>query len=164
MNIGDIGLFIPAIVAAAVIALMSRRMLRPRRVSTGTLWIAPLFVLAGAVATLASRPTPTLAHGAGLMAALALGGAVGWARARLVKIAIDPATGGVTQRGTPYGLVLLVGFFASRSVVSILTIKHPEWGIDLRRATDILLLFAFGLLTGYAAELRWAVARARRPT
>jgi hypothetical protein len=51
---------------------------------------------------------------------------------------------------------------AARSGINFLAVGHPEWGIDLRRATDSPLLFGFGLLTGYAAELRLAARRTRR--
>jgi hypothetical protein len=57
--------------------------------------------------------------------------------------------------------MLLVGLLIVRSAIRLLAIEHPELGIDLGRAADILLFFALGLLTSYAGELYRAVGRAR---
>ena len=62
----------------------------------------------------------------GLAAALILGAALGWLRARLVKVAFDPRTDMLTQQGTPYGLLLLLGLFAARTGVRVLAAQHPE--------------------------------------
>jgi hypothetical protein len=158
-----IAFVMPVIIVVVMVALMSRRMLRPRRVRIASLWVGPAITLAGIAAYMTMKPVaPTPLHGVALAAALLLGGAFGWVRARLIEITIDPATNSITQRGTPYGLLLIVGLVVLRSGVSFVALTHPEWGIDLKSATDVLLLFAFGILTGYAAELWLAVARARR--
>jgi hypothetical protein len=162
VNPGETQLYLPILIAVGVIALMGRRMLRPRRFRLTTLLIAPALGLVGAGAFLALRPAPTPYHLAGLLAALILGAALGWLRARLVKVVYDPQTGMVTQQGTPYGLMLLLGLFVVRIGVRILAAQHPEWGIDLKHATDILLLFGLGIVSGYAAELYSAATRARR--
>jgi hypothetical protein len=150
------------LVAVGVIALIGRRMLRPRRFRVTTLLIGPVLTLAGAGVFLALHPAPTPYHFAGLIAALMLGAALGWLQARLVKIVFDPWTDRLTQQGTPYGLVLLLGLFVARIGVRIAAVQHPEWGIDLNHAIDILLLFGLGIVSGYAAELYIAADRARR--
>ena len=91
-----------------------------------------------------------------------LGCGLGLARARLVKVAFDPETDMVTQRGTPFGILLLIGLLLLRSAVRMVAVDHPELGIDLNSATDLLLFFAFGLLGSYAAVLGVAVSRLRR--
>jgi NAD/NADP transhydrogenase beta subunit len=160
-----IAFVIPIIVVVVVLALMSRRMLRPRRVRIASLWVGPAFTLVGIAAYVTTKPVaPTALHGVALVAALLLGGGIGWVRARLVEITIDPATNSITQRGTPYGLLLIVGLVVLRSGVNFAALTHPEWGIDLKSATDVLLLFAFGIVTGYATEVWLAVGRARRAT
>jgi hypothetical protein len=155
-------LYLPLIIAIVVIALMSRRMMRPRRFRLAFVWIGPVMILAGATAFFASHRAPTPTHVAGLTLALLIGYALGWLRAKLVKVAFDPRTNIVTQRGTPYGLLLLVGLFVARAGVRVATVQHPEWGIDLAHATDILILFGLGIVSGYAVELYFAVGRARR--
>lgn len=157
-----IQLYLPIIFVIAIIALRWRRMMRPQRLRLGTLWIGPVFVAVGIAALLATRPAPSAGHIAGLIAIGLLGGAVGWIRAKLSKVEFDSTSGTVTLRGTPYGILLLVGLIALRSGLRIAAIEHPEWGIDVSHATDFLLFFAFGLVAGYASELYLAAGRARR--
>ncbi len=115
MNPGQTQILLPLLIAVLFIALNARRMMRPRRFRPVSLWIGPILVLAGAAAFMATQPTPTPVHFAGLAVALAFGGALGWARAKLVKIEFEPETDMVMQRGTPFGLLLLIGLIVLRS-------------------------------------------------
>ena len=162
MNPGQTQILLPLLIAVLFIALNARRMMRPRRFRPVSLWIGPILVLVGAAAFMATQPTPTPVHFAGLAVALFLGGVLGWARAKLVKIEFEPETGMVMQRGTPFGLLLLIGLIVLRSGVRFVAVQHPELGIDLAKATDILLFFAMGILCGYAGVLYLAVSRLRR--
>jgi hypothetical protein len=158
----DFQLYLPVIVIVAVIALRWRQMMRPRRLRVGALWAGPVLILIGLAALLATRPAPTPAHDAGLALAALIGGAVGWTRAKLSKVEFDPASDMLTLRGTPYGLLMLVVLVAVRTGIRIATIKHPEWGVDINRATDFLMFFALGVVSGYAVELFLAARRVRR--
>jgi hypothetical protein len=151
----------PLLVALVLIALLGRRMMRPRRFRVASAFIAPCIILVAAIAVLAHRPAPTALHIGVLLAMLIAGGAVGWLRAKTVKIEYDPASGLVTQRGTPYGLVLLIGLFALRAGFRILAVTHPQWGLDLNDAADVLLVFALGLVSGLALVLYVQVAKLR---
>jgi hypothetical protein len=162
MTPGDLQLYLPLIVALAFIALFGRRMLRPRRVRVPRLWIGPALILVGVVLLLASKPAPSPVHGLALGVLLAAGAGIGWLRARLVRVEYDPAADVVSMRGTPYGVVLIVVLLVLRNGLRIATIEHPEWGWDLNRATDLLVVFAFGIVSGYAAELYRAAGRVRR--
>jgi len=77
-------------------------------------------------------------------------------------VEFEPDTDMVTQRGTPFGILLLIGLLLLRSGVRIVAVEHPELGIDLNSTTDLLLFFAFGLLGSYALALGVAVGRLRR--
>jgi hypothetical protein len=160
----EIQLYLPLIIVGAVFALRWRRMIQPRRLRVATLWIGPVMTLAGIAALMAMRPAPTFGHDLGLAALALVGGAVGWTRAKLSKVEFDAVSETLTLRGTPYGILFLLGLIAVRSGLRIASIKHPEWGIDLNRATDFLLFFAFGLVFGYATEVYLAARRARRIT
>jgi hypothetical protein len=162
MTPAETQILLPVLIAVVFIALNARRMMRPRRFRPLALWIAPTFVLVGVVALMGTQPAPTASHIAGLTAALALGGAVGWARGKLVRVDVDAGTGMVTQRGTPFGVLFLIGLIVLRSGVRFVAIRHPELGIDLGKATDILLFFALGLVGSYAGVLYIAVSRVRR--
>ena len=162
MNPAEMQILLPVLIAIVFIGLNARRMMRPRRFRPAALWIGPILVLAGAVALMGTRPAPSASHIAGLTAALALGGVIGWARGKLVRVAVDTETGMVTQRGTPFGVLLLIGLIILRSGVRFVAMRHPELGIDLGKATDILLFFALGLVGSYAGVLYIAVSRVRR--
>jgi hypothetical protein len=158
----DFQLYLPVIVIVAVIALRWHQMMRPRRLRVGALWAGPALILAGLAALLATRPAPTPAHDAGLAVAALFGGIIGWTRAKLSKVELDPANDMLTLRGTPYGLLMLVLLVALRTGIRVATIKHPEWGIDINKATDFLMFFALGIVSGYAGELFLAARRVRR--
>jgi membrane protein CcdC involved in cytochrome C biogenesis len=162
MSPSDTQLYLPLVIALAFFVLMGRRMMRPRRFRVGSLLIGPIMTLVGIAAYFTTHTEPSIGHVAGLTAALVIGGVLGWGRAKLTRIEIDKETGILTQRGTPYGMLLLVGLLIVRSGIRIVDMKHPEYGIDLNRATDVLLFFALGIVTGYAGELCIAVRRARR--
>jgi hypothetical protein len=149
-------------IAVGVIALRARHMMRPRRLRPAALWVGPVLALAGGGVFLAVRPVPSIAHIAGMTIAFLLGCGLGVARARLERIAFDPETDRVTQSGTPFGILLLVGLLFLRSGVRLVAIDHPELGIDLNGATDFLLFFAIGLLGSYAVAVGVAVGRLRR--
>jgi hypothetical protein len=162
MTPAEIQSLLPMLIAVVFIGLNARRMMRPRRFRPLALWISPVLILVGVVALMATQPAPSAGHIAGLTAALAVGGAVGWARGKLVRIAFDTETGMVTQRGTPFGVLLLIGLILLRSGINFAVMRYPELGIDLKKATDILLFFALGLVGLYAGVLYTAVSRLRR--
>lgn len=158
----EIQLYLPVVAVAAVFALRWRRMIRPRRLRVATLWFGPAVILAGIAAIMAMRPAPTVGHDLALAALALVGGAMGWMRAKLSKVEFDTESDMLTLRGTPYGILFLLGLIAVRTGLRIASVEHPEWGIDLNRATDFLLFFAFGLVLGYAAEIYLASRRVRR--
>jgi hypothetical protein len=162
MTSGDMQILLPVLIAIVFIGLNARRMMRPRRFRPVALWIGPGLVLFGVLALMGTQPAPSASHIVGLTVALALGGVIGWARGKLTRVAVDAETGLVTQRGTPFGVLLLIGLIVLRSGVRFVAMRHPELGIDLGKATDILLFFALGLVGSYAGVLYIAVSRVRR--
>jgi hypothetical protein len=162
MNPNEMQILLPVVVAIAIIALRAPRMMRPRRFRPAALWIGPALTLVGAGMLMSVRPMPSVGHIAALALALLIGCGLGLTRAKLVRIAFDAETGTITQRGTPFGILLLVGLLIARSGLRLVAVDHPELGIDLNNATDLLLFFAFGLLGSYAAALAVMVGRLRR--
>jgi hypothetical protein len=161
MTPSDMQLYLPLLIPLLVVAIFARRMLRPRRFRVSMVWVAPVLLAALSGSYLFHLP-PDAGQASILAIALIAGGAIGWFRAQLTRIAIDPATGIITQRGTPYGLLLFAGLFVLRGMARVYALQHPELGFDLNRASGIFLVFAFGLLAGYAGGLTVAVGRARR--
>jgi hypothetical protein len=162
MNPNEMQILMPVAIAIVIIALRAPRMMRPRRFRPAALWVGPALVLAGAVMLMSVRPAPSAGHIAGMAVAFLFGCGLGVARAKLVRIVFDAETGTLTQRGTPFGILLLVGLLILRSGLRLVAVDHPELGIDLNSATDLLLFFAFGLVGSYAVALAVAVGRLRR--
>ena len=162
MNPSEMHILLPVAIAIVIIALRAPRMMRPRRFRPAALWIGPALVLGGAGMLMSVRPAPSAGHVAALAVAFLLGCGLGVARAKLVRITFDAETGLLTQRGTPFGILLLVGLLILRSGLRLVAVDHPELGIDLNNATDLLLFFAFGLVGSYAVVLGVAVSRLRR--
>ncbi|HTJ63950.1 MAG TPA: hypothetical protein VL899_09075 [Alphaproteobacteria bacterium] len=160
----EIQLYLPILIVAAMFALRWRQMIRPRKLRLVTLWMGPVAVLAGIALTMAGRPAPTVGHDLGLAVLAVAGSALGWTRAKLSKVEFDSENAMLTLRGTPYGILFLLALIAIRTGLRILSAKHPEWGINLTRATDFLLFFAFGLVLGYAAEVYRAARQVKRRT
>ncbi|HEX4505043.1 MAG TPA: hypothetical protein VH722_04870 [Alphaproteobacteria bacterium] len=162
MNPNEMQIVLPVAIAIVIIALRAPRMMRPRKFRPAALWIGPVLVLAGAAMLMSVRPAPSAGHIAGMAAAFLLGCGLGVARAKLVRITFDTETGMLTQRGTPFGILLLVGLLIARSGLRLVAVDRPELGIDLNSATDLLLFFAFGLVGSYAVALSVVVGRLRR--
>jgi len=105
--------YLPLVVIAAIFALRLRNVNRDRRLRLGQLLVAPLIVAMAAVfvfTTMALDWTGLAIMGAGLVA----GAALGWQRARLMKIAYDPVSATFTIRQSPFALVLLIGVIVLR--------------------------------------------------
>jgi hypothetical protein len=162
MTPNEMQILVPMLIAVVLIAVRAPRMMRPRRFRPAALWIGPALTLTGAVMLMATRPAPSAAHIAGMALAFLLGCGLGLARAKLVRVAFDPTTDMVTQRGTPFSILLLALLLVTRSGLRLVAVDHPELGIDLNSTTDLLLFFAFGLLGSYAAALAVTVGRLRR--
>jgi hypothetical protein len=162
MTPAEMQIAVPLLIAIPIILLRARQIMRPRRFRPMALWIGPALTLVGAAMLMAVRPAPSPGHIAAMAVAFLVGCGLGLARARLVKVEFEPETDMVTQRGTPFGILLLIGLLLLRSAVRMVAIDRPELGIDLNSATDLLLFFAFGLLGSYAAALGVVVGRLRR--
>jgi Protein of unknown function (DUF1453) len=162
MTPAEMQIVLPLLIAIPIILLRARQMMRPRRFRPMLLWVGPVLALAGAGALMAVRPVPSAGHIVGMTFAFLLGCPLGLARARLVKVAFDPQTDMMTQAGTPFGILLLVGLLLLRSGLRLVAVEYPELGIDLDSTTDLLVFFAFGLLASYALALGVAVVRLRR--
>jgi hypothetical protein len=145
---------VPIAVAALVIALRWRGMRQARPLRLGTLWLLPaLYAVLAAAMFIERPPTPTGWGWCG--AALVLGAGIGWQRGKMMRIAVDPATGALNQQGSPAALLLLLALMAVRQVAR----ASFGGGHTAMLATGMALAFGLGLLTATRAEM---ALRARR--
>jgi hypothetical protein len=105
----------PILIFVVVIGLRWRRLSRPRPLKLELLWIFPALYAVIAAAMFFEFP-PSLAGWGCFLLALAVGGAIGWQRGRMMRIEVDPETHRLSQRGSPAALFLLVGLVLLRNL------------------------------------------------
>lgn len=149
----------PYVVALAVLGFVVWRNGRSqgRRVRLRAIWIIPVLLTLILLLVLWRAPPPlSLAVLVGFPLALGLGLALGWLRARHLHLRVDPATGWVLSRATPFGMILLVALFAARFVLKLYLPSTPKTahlaGVAMLW-TDLGLIFSAGLVWGRAVTL-----------
>jgi len=164
---GEILPLLPYIVPLLLLVIVVRRSLRERRVRLQTLWIAPAVFTAVTVYVLAHSPPPSLLGVAELVGGFAVGCGIGWLRGRTTRLRIDHATGDLLSRATPLAMILFAAVFVGRTSLRLALLQEPSaaGGVhpDLPRFTDILLVFALGMVAAQRLEI-WLRGRKFLPS
>ena len=154
--------------AVVILLLRMRRPGRAARLRLETLWVMPAIFIGLAVYVLTRLP-PAADQWIWLALAAVLGGAVGWYRGRMMRIAVDPQTHALNQQVSPAALVFLLALIAVRTGLRYLaSAEGRDWGIDPIFVTDMFLVFAVGMIAitrlemGLRARRLLAIARAAR--
>lgn len=131
---------------AFVFALRARRMQRGRRLRVEFLWVMPLLIGMMAAAMFAFTPVTPLVLALSLIG-LGLGALLGWQRARLVRIEVDPVTHELSQRESPLALLFLLGIVGLRAVLRNIGAQEAAvFHVSALIVTDALVALAFGLV------------------
>jgi len=147
---------IPLIVVAVVIL----RNARARTLRVERLWISPAIIMLLAVLAFSHNPPPGPVGVALDLAAVALGGLLGWWRGRASTFTVDPATHVVTSKVSPLGMLLILGIFGLRYLLrGAVAGESSMLHLTAAEATDSFLLLAVGVVS--AQRLEWWI-RARR--
>jgi hypothetical protein len=155
----------PAI-AILIIAWRMRRATKGRPLKPNRLWIRPA-VLVVIVGLMLLHPAPiTLRNVAIVGGALAVGVGLGYFLASHQHLTIDPATGAITSKLSPVGVLLFLALIAVRYAVRFATVGDGETGhlsgpqLDAMLVyTDAALFFALGLVSAQSWEI-WRRAKA----
>lgn len=154
---------VTALVVGLVLLLRFRGMRRARRLRLNQLWIVPAVFAVAFAASIIEYPPPTALGWAWLALALAVGGAIGWWRGKLMRITIDPATHALNQQVSPAALLFIVVLILARQG---LRYEAAAAGVNILKVTGILLAFALGLMAATRAEMfvraRHLLAEARQ--
>ena len=146
-------------IIAFVLFMRLRNIGKARRLRLETLWIIPTLFIAFAAFIFSQLPPVGLGW-LWVGIAAALGGAVGWQRARLIHIGVDPETHEINQTTSPAALIFIVALIGVRwELRSAVAMGDARWHIGATLVTDIFVGFAIGVLTMYRVEL---YLRARR--
>jgi hypothetical protein len=152
---------IPFLVIGIVLVIRLRRVNKARRMHLGRLLVGPAILSLAAIYLAVTMP-PDLAGAAIFIGGAAVGAALGWQRARLMKIVYDPASDSFTLQQSPWAVALLVGAMLLRRLVlpSAVAMQgghspHAMWLIDG------LIGFGLGTVVAQNTEL-WLRAKALR--
>jgi len=105
-----------ALVILAVILVARNR--RARKLNLQRLWVRPVLAILFIGAMLYQSPPPlSVASLAVMVAAVAVGGALGWQRGRLTHLEVHPQTHIITARVSAVGVILVLGLVAGRMVL-----------------------------------------------
>ena len=140
-------------IIAFVLFMRLRNVGKARRLRLETLWIVPSLFIAFACFIFTQLPPEGLGWLWVTIAAL-LGGAVGWQRARLIHIGVDPETHEINQTTSPAAMIFIVVLIGVRWILrSAVAMGDARWHIGATLVTDIFVGFAIGVLTLYRVEL-----------
>ncbi|MEJ1970803.1 MAG: hypothetical protein WDN03_19565 [Rhizomicrobium sp.] len=106
--------FAPLIGPILALLFIFRRGLKPRRVKVNGLWRYPVIIAALALFTLWRGQAPGLIAVAVYIVAIAAGGALGWFTAQHAELTLDPGTGTITSKPTPFGTAITGAAFLAK--------------------------------------------------
>ena len=139
-----------ALVVGVVLLLRLARARRSRRLRLETLWVAPAIIALAFVAMVVERPPVDGLTWLWLALALALGGAIGWRRGKLMRITVDPESHALGQQASPAALLFVVLLLLARQG---LRFEAASLGLNILQVTGILTAFALGLVAATRAEM-----------
>jgi hypothetical protein len=149
---------LPYVVPLLILALILRRALRSRTVKMEQLWVYPAILAALAGSAIAREPLPGPITLAGLVAALIVGGLIGWYRGRLTQITIDPKTHVLTSKASVAGTVLIAVVFAIRYGLEMAVqgrgaVMPTTLHLDVAGITDGLMVFLVAMMSVQRIEM-----------
>ncbi|MDE2488158.1 MAG: DUF1453 family protein [Alphaproteobacteria bacterium] len=149
-DLGPAAYIIPLIVVVLVIL----RNARARRLRIETLWIAPVVILAMVGLLFSQEGLPSPAVMSIDAAALLVGAALGWWRARFTHITVDPATHQLTSRASPIGMVIILAIFAVRYALRAYAEQNAgALHVSVNAVADVALVMAVGLVCAQRIEI-----------
>jgi hypothetical protein len=160
--------YLPYLVPLLVIALLAARMSRSmqgRPIKPSRLWIRPIFIAVFMGLTLAVSPAPGPLGLALFGLAVVLGLGFGYLLAHHQAFTLDPATGVITSKTSPLGMVLFVGVFGGRYVFNTMMRSGQAPGKLAAHSGQVLLYSEVALvfLLAMVGAQAWEIWRRTRP-
>lgn len=140
-------------VILVVMALRLRGMSQTRPLRLEWLWVTPAVYLVVTLLALVPQPPQGL-DWAWLGAGLALGGALGWWRGKMMHITVDPQTHALNTKASPAALFFLILIIAAR--VGLRTLAAGESStlhLSVAVITGAFLTFAVGMFAVQRLEM-----------
>lgn len=148
-----ISMAITVAIVGIVLYFRMRRLSRERPLKLEQLWIIPAIYAAIVALTFWALPPTVLVWGI-CVAALAIGGALGWQRGRLMRISVDPETHALNQKASPAAVVFLILLVLVRQGAAQMA-RFDVGGLHInpQAVTDVLLAFVLGVFAVQRIEM-----------
>ncbi len=136
-----------------LVAFRVRRMTQSRPLKVDRLWVIPAILGVGALSSIL-KASFTAPEWALMLLALILGVAIGWLRAKTIRIAPDPVNGGVTAQASFVAIIFLFAVLLLRmGLRAFLAANSASARLSAGAVDAAFLVFAAGLFGARALEL-----------
>jgi hypothetical protein len=151
--------YLPFLFLIPVLALIIWRNSKPRRLRVEIMWVRPAILVGLALVVLSQSPPTTPTIIGACLVALLVGVGLGWVRGKMMRITVDPESHLATVQGSPLAIALILGLIAVRYGMRYLVMENASTlHVNVAQATDVLMLFALGLVGAQGIEM-WIRAR-----
>lgn len=137
------------VVLAIVLAIRGRRLMRVRPLKLDRLWVVPA-IYSLVVAWLFYRMPPSPVGWLLALAALAVGGAIGWQRGRTTRLHFDPATQTLMQQGSFWAVAIIAVLIAVKMMAQV---AGPALHFDVGLVVDALAALSLGVFAVQRVEM-----------
>jgi hypothetical protein len=155
---------LPLAILVVIMLVRMRNLARARPLRGWPMVVLPAIYTALIAVMFAALP-PSATGWLCFAGGVVVGAAIGWQRARLMRLHLDPDTRQVMIRQSPAGLILLVVVAGLRRLVhptgGTPGPGHPAMPASALLFTDALVGFALGMIVAQRVEL-WRRSRALR--
>ena len=144
---------VTAVIIVAVLAFRTRGMMQSRPFRPQFAWIAPAIFLILLAALLVHQP-PSGTEWLWIVGSVIVGAALGWFRAKTIRLTVDPSTRTVLAQASPLAILFLLAIFAVRfGLRSLLLSQASTLGVSIALVDSAFLAMACGLLAARAVEM-----------
>ena len=149
MTPDDLRRYLPFLIGVPVFLVLMiwrlRMLSTQRRLRIEWLWVTPAIFAVLAVISLAPSP-PTGLGWAWVALALVIGVALGWYRGKMIRIAVDPQTHGISSQASPAAIVFIVLWIITKMGVQFVAQSQAQtWGLTPALISALFVVLAFGL-------------------
>jgi hypothetical protein len=136
-----------------VLVFRMRSLSQTRRLRVEWLWVTPTILIALTVLTFMQAP-PAGNDWLWLGVALAVGGAFGWYRGKMMQISVDPETHVVNTRASAGAMIFIVLILVARMGLRYVAVGQAQTlHLSLTLISGLFLVFAVGLLGVQRVEM-----------
>ncbi len=148
-----IGYGVGGLVFLVIFGLRMRRMMQSRPFNVNRVWILPAIFIALMALTVWRQP-PLDKEWLWVAGGLVIGAALGWFRAKTIRLTLHLETRQVMAQGSPLAMIFILAIFVVRFALrGVLQTESGALGISVAVADSAFLAMACGLFAARAIEM-----------